>query len=45
VALIRTAINLDIFKTLTESETPVKLSEIAQKSGGSEQLLGEPLDG
>ncbi|KAL2131432.1 hypothetical protein VTI74DRAFT_5122 [Chaetomium olivicolor] len=43
VALAKIAIDLDIFQTLMESETPVTLKQLVEKTGAAPHLLGRIL--
>ncbi|BCS19622.1 uncharacterized protein APUU_20054A [Aspergillus puulaauensis] len=43
VALTKIAIDLDIFRILKESERPVALAELAEKTGAAPRLLGRIL--
>ncbi|OJI99513.1 hypothetical protein ASPVEDRAFT_125078 [Aspergillus versicolor CBS 583.65] len=43
VALTKIAIDLDIFRILKESESPVTLAELAEKTGAAPRLLGRIL--
>ncbi|KKK22285.1 aflO/ omtB/ dmtA/ O-methyltransferase B [Aspergillus ochraceoroseus] len=43
VALAKVAIDLGIFRTLKESETPVTLAQFVEKTGASPRLLGRIL--